>query len=192
VRATTAFNKLLRLPGVFVTAVTFERGRIVVDVRLTWTSLQSGTPQMRCPCGRDRRSRRKFTAEFKRDAVKLVRSRGDRSPRSPVTWDLRLYPGQLGPPGPQRPRRARRAEQRTAGQAGRAEVHPAELVSARLEAAVATCGHTDGRGDLHSDRGSQYTSGTSASATSWEFAGRWPHRGRLDNAVTESFSQRSR
>ncbi len=33
-RVTTVFNKLLRLPGVFVTAVTFEQVRIVVDVRL--------------------------------------------------------------------------------------------------------------------------------------------------------------
>lgn len=33
-RVTTVFNKLLRLPGVFVTAVAFEQVRIVVDVRL--------------------------------------------------------------------------------------------------------------------------------------------------------------
>ena len=33
-RVTTVFNKLLGLPGVFVTAVTFEQVRILVDVRL--------------------------------------------------------------------------------------------------------------------------------------------------------------
>ena len=34
VRATTVFNKLLRLPGTSVTAVVFEPGGVVVDVRL--------------------------------------------------------------------------------------------------------------------------------------------------------------
>ncbi|MGH8909500.1 MAG: transposase family protein [Egibacteraceae bacterium] len=50
-RLTTAFNKLLRLPGVFVTAVTFEQVRIIADVRLTHQRLT-------CPkCGWSTRAR---------------------------------------------------------------------------------------------------------------------------------------
>ena len=50
-RVTTAFNKLLRLPGVLVTAVTFEQVRIIVDVRLKRRRLA-------CPeCGWSTRAR---------------------------------------------------------------------------------------------------------------------------------------
>ncbi|MGH8901032.1 MAG: transposase [Egibacteraceae bacterium] len=56
--------------------------------------------------GENRRNRRKFTDEFKRDAVKLVDSSG--RPIAEIAREpghLRLHPGQLGASGPDRLRR---------------------------------------------------------------------------------------
>ena len=43
-RATTAFNKMLAIPGAHVAAVTFTPGGIVVD-------LARRAKRLRCPCG---------------------------------------------------------------------------------------------------------------------------------------------
>jgi hypothetical protein len=44
VRATTAFNKMLAIPGAHVAAVTFNPDAIVVD-------LARRSKRLRCPCG---------------------------------------------------------------------------------------------------------------------------------------------
>jgi transposase len=47
-----------------------------------------------CSYGGNRRTRRKFTAEFKRDAVELVRSSG--RPIAQIAHDLGIYDSTLG------------------------------------------------------------------------------------------------
>lgn len=49
-RATTAFNKMLEIPGAWVTGVTFTPNGIVVDIARRGRRL-------RCPCGWSTRAR---------------------------------------------------------------------------------------------------------------------------------------
>jgi transposase len=77
---------------------------------------------------RQRRSRRQFTAEFKRDAVELVRTSG--RPIAEIARELGLDDSTLGNWVRQDridPWRARRAEQRRAGQAQGLERENARL-----------------------------------------------------------------
>ena len=65
------------------------------------------------------RTRRRFTKEFKADAVALVLD-GDRpgGPCGPGSGDRGDEPGQLGSPGPHRPRREAGIDHRGARRAG--------------------------------------------------------------------------
>ena len=57
--------------------------------------------------GQGKRTRRKFTDDFKRNAVELVHASG--KPIAVIADELGIYDstfGQLGAPGPRRPRRA--------------------------------------------------------------------------------------